>query len=173
MDDARRASEPSAMTNRTTVERKSDRELVITRTFDGPARIVFEAWTRPELLKRWWAPRSSGMSLVSCEADVRVGGRYRFEFGGAGAEPMAFFGRYLEVIPHARLVWTNEESDDGSVTTVTFAETGGKTRLVLHELYPSKEALDAVLSGMEGGMSETFAQLDELLLELGASAGRS
>ena len=117
--DARREGEP---TNRTIVERKSERELVITRTFNGPARIVFEAWTKPELLKRWWAPKSTGMSLLSCEADVRAGGRYRFEFGREGSKAMAFFGKYIEVTPHSRLVWTNEESDDGAVTTVTFEE---------------------------------------------------
>jgi uncharacterized protein YndB with AHSA1/START domain len=161
------------MKNRTTVERKSERELVVTRTFNGPARIVFEAWTRPELLKRWWAPKSTGVSLLSCEADVRAGGRYRFEFGREAAQPMAFFGRYLEVTPHSRLVWTNEESDDGAVTTVTFEEKGGTTLLVMHELYPSKEALDGAIAGMEGGMPETFAQLDELLVTLGASVGRS
>jgi uncharacterized protein YndB with AHSA1/START domain len=161
------------MKNRTTVERKSERELVIRRTFNGPARIVFEAWTTPELLKRWWAPKSSGVSLLSCEADVRVGGRYRFEFGHGDSKRMAFFGRYIEVIPNARLVWTNEESDEGAVTTVTFEEKDGKTLLVMHELYPSKEALDSTINGMEGGMPETFAQLDELLVTLGESAGRS
>jgi uncharacterized protein YndB with AHSA1/START domain len=168
------ASEANPMKNRTTVERKSERELVVTRTFDGPARAVFEAWTKPELLKRWWAPKSTRMSLISCEADLRVGGRYRFEFGHeAFPKPMAFFGRYIEVTPHSRLVWTNEESDDGAVTTVTFEEKGGKTLLVMHELHPSKESLDAAIAGMEGGMPETFAQLDELLVTLGASAGRS
>ncbi len=171
--DAGRESEPTPMKNRTTVERKSERELVVTRTFDGPARIVFEAWTKPELLKRWWAPKSAGLSLLSCEADVRAGGRYRFEFGHEGSKSMAFFGRYIEVTPHSRLVWTNDESDDGAVTTVTFEEKGGKTLLVMHDLYPSKEALDGVIAGMEGGMRETFEQLDELLLTLGASAGRS
>jgi len=171
--DARRESEPAPMKNRTTVERKSERELVVTRTFNGPARIVFEAWTRPELLKRWWAPKSTGVSLLSCEADVRVGGGYRFEFGHEASKPMAFFGRYLEVTPHSRLVWTDDESDDGAVTTVTFEEKGGKTLLVMHELYPSKQALDAAFAGMEGAMPETFAQLDELLVTLGASAARS
>ena len=161
------------MKNRTTVERKSERELVVTRTFDGPARLVFEAWTKPELLKRWWAPKSTGVSLLSCEADVRVGGRYRFEFGHGAATPLVFFGKYLEVTPHSRLAWTNEESNDGAVTTVTFEEKGGKTLLVMHELYPSKEALDGALAGMEGGMPETFAQLDDLLIALGADAGRS
>jgi uncharacterized protein YndB with AHSA1/START domain len=154
------------------VERKSDRELVVTRTFDAPARLVFEAWTSPELLKRWWAPKSSGLSLLSCEADVRVEGKYRFEFGHEGSKPMmAFFGKYIEVVPHARLVWTNEESDDGAVSTLTLEEQDGKTLLVMRELYPSQEALDRAVDGMEGGMPETFAQLDELLVALGA--GRS
>lgn len=164
--DASRGREPSE--NGTTLERKSDRELILTRTFNAPARLVFEAWTRPELLKRWWAPKSSGMALLSCEADVRTGGRYRFEIGHGKAKPIAFFGRYLEVVPPSRLVWTNEESADGAVTTVTFEEKQGKTLLVLHELYPSKQALDAVIVGMEGGMPETFAQLDALLLILAA-----
>ena len=167
--DAKRENEPTPMNNRTMVERKSERELVITRTFNGPARIVFEAWTKPELLKRWWVPKSAGVSLLSCEADVRAGGRYRFEIGHEGSKPMAFFGRYLEVRPHSRLVWTNEESDAGAVTTVTFEEKDGKTLLVMHELYPSKEALDGAIAGMGGGMSETFEQLDEFLVTLGAS----
>ena len=155
--------------NRTTVERKSDRELVIRRTFEAPARIVFAAWTRPELMLRWWAPKSSGVPLRSCEMDVRVGGRYRFEFGRDDAPAMAFVGQYLEVTPPSRLVWTNEESDDGAVTTVTFAEKGGRTLLVLHEVYPSKEALDQSIAGMEGGMPEQFEQLDALLATLGTS----
>jgi uncharacterized protein YndB with AHSA1/START domain len=161
------------MKNRTTVERTSERELVITRTFNGPARIVFDAWTKPELLKRWWVPKSAGVSLLSCEADVRVGGRYRFEIGHEASKAMAFFGRYVEVAPHSRLVWTNEESDDGAVTTLTFEEKGGKTLLVMHERYPSKEALDRSIAGMEGGMPETFEQLDELLVTLDAGVGRS
>ncbi len=168
--DARRASEPTPMKNRTTVERKSERELVVTRTFNGPARIVFEAWTKPELFRRWWAPKSMGMSLRSCEMDVRVGGKYRLEFEPDG---MAFFGTYLEMTPHSRLVWTNEEGGEGGpVTTVTFEDKGGKTLLVLHELYSSKEALDAAGTGAADAMVETFAQLDELLLTLGASVGR-
>ena len=164
--DARRESEPTLMKNRTTVERKSERELVVTRTFNGPARIVFAAWTKPELFKRWWVPKSMGMSLLSCEMDVRVGGKYRLEFE---PDAMAFFGTYLEVTPHSRLVWTNEEGGEGGpVTTVTFEEKGGKTLLVLHELYSSKEALDAAGTGAADAMVETFAQLDELLLTLGA-----
>ena len=169
--DARSESEPTPMKNRTTVERKSERELVVTRTFNGPARIVFEAWTTPELFRRWWAPKSMGMSLLSCEMDVRVGGKYRLEFE---PDAMAFFGTYLEVTPHSRLVWTNEEGGEGGpVTTVTFEEKGGKTLLVMHELYSSKEALDAAGTGAADAMVETFAQLDELLLTLGASVGRS
>jgi uncharacterized protein YndB with AHSA1/START domain len=171
--DAGRESEPTSAKNRTTVERTSDRELVVTRTFNAPAHIVFEAWTKPALLKRWWAPKSTGVSLLSCEADVRVGGKYRFEFGHEGSKPMAFFGRYIEVIPPSRLVWTNEESDDGAVTTVTFEEKDGKTLLVMRELYPSKDALDRAVAGMEDGMPETFAQLDELLVTLDADVGRS
>ena len=158
------------MKNLTTVERKSERELVVTRTFNGPARLVFEAWTRPELFKRWWVPKSAGVSLLSCEMDVRVGGKYRLAFGTDAATPMEFFGKYLDVTPYSRLVWTNEESADAALSTVTFEEKGGKTLLVLHELYPSKKALDDAISGMEGGMPETFEQLDELLVTLG---GRS
>ena len=165
--------EPVANENRTIVERTSERELVIRRTFNGSAHVVFGAWTTPELLKQWWAPKSMGVSLLSCEVDARAGGRYRFEFGHDGGQSMAFFGRYIEVTPDARLVWTNEESDEGAVTTVTFEETGGKTLLVMHEVYPSKEALDGAIAGMEGGMSETFGQLDALLTTLGASAGES
>jgi len=157
--------------NRTTVERTSERELVTKRTFNAPAHIVFEAWTKPELFKRWWAPKSMGMSLRSCEMDVRVGGKYRLEFQN---ETMAFFGTYLEVTPPSRLVWTNEESGEGGpVTTVTFEEQGGRTLLVLHELYPSKEALDAAGTGAADVLSETFGQLDELLVTLGASMGRT
>jgi len=170
--DASMERDPTPVKNPTTVERPSERELVITRTFDGPARIVFEAWTRPELLRRWWAPKTFGVHFISCEADVRVGGTYRFVFGQAAASaPMAFFGRYLEVTPHSRLVWTNEEAGDGgAVTTVTFEEKGGKTLLVMRDLYPSKEALDAAIaSGSTGGMCETFEQLDEVLVALGAS----
>src|SRR5689334_20870385 len=164
--DARRESEPKPMKNRTTVERKSERELIVTRTFDAPARIVFEAWTKPDLFKRWWEPRSMGVSLVSCEMDVRVGGGYRLVFG----QGMEFFGRYIEVTPHSRLVWTNDEGGEGGpVTTVTFEEKGGKTLLVMHELYPSKEALDAAGTGAADAMGETFEQLDELLVTLGAS----
>jgi uncharacterized protein YndB with AHSA1/START domain len=155
------------MNKQTTVERKSDREIVVRRTFDAPARIVYEAWTKPELFMRWWVPRSMGMSLVSCTLDVRTGGSYRLEFGRESSEPMAFFGRYIDVVPLSRIVWTNDESEDGSVTTVTFEEKDGKTLLVMHELFPSKEAFDAN-SGMEDGMPETFEQLDELLLTLGA-----
>jgi uncharacterized protein YndB with AHSA1/START domain len=169
--DARRESEPTPMENRTSVERKSERELVVTRTFNGPARIVFEAWTKPELFRRWWVPKSMGMSLLSCEMDVRVGGKYRLEFE---PDAMAFFGTYLEVTPHSRLVWTNEEGGEGGpVTTVTFEDTGGKTLLVMHELHSSKEALDAAGTGAADAMVETFAQLDELLLTLGASVGQS
>jgi uncharacterized protein YndB with AHSA1/START domain len=160
--DARSVSEATPVKNRTTVQR-SEREVVVTRTFNGPARIVFDAWTRPELFKRWWVPKSMGMSLRSCEMDVRVGGKYRLAFEPDG---FAFFGTYLEVTPPARLVWSNEEGGEGGpVTTVTFEEKAGQTLLVLRELYPSKEALDAAGTGAAEALVETFVQLDELLRE--------
>jgi uncharacterized protein YndB with AHSA1/START domain len=162
---ARRESE----SRRTTVQKKSEREVVVTRTFDAPARLVFEAWSKPELFKKWWVPRSMGMTLRSCELDVRTGGKYRLVFGDDPANPMAFFGKYLEVVPNKRIVWTNEESGDaGSVTTVTFEERDGKTLLVMSELYPTKEALDAAGTGAQEATYETFGQLDELLAELTA-----
>jgi uncharacterized protein YndB with AHSA1/START domain len=160
--------------NRTTVERTSDREVVVTRTFDAPAHLVFEAWTRPALFKQWWVPRSMGMTLRSCEMDVRTGGQYRLVFGDDLANPIAFFGRYLDVVPNRRIVFTNEESGaDGSVTTITFEEKDGKTALVLRELYPTKEALDAAGTGAQEALHETFGQLDELLGSLAATAARS
>lgn len=173
---ANRESEHTPMKNRTTAERKSERELVVTRTFNGPARIVFEAWTKPELLRQWWVPKSCGASFMSCEADVRSGGTYRFVFAHPASEqPMAFFGRYLEVTPNSRLVWTNEEGGEGgAVTTVTFEARGAETLVVMRDLHPSKEALDAAIaSGSTGGFDETFEQLDELLVTLGASLERS
>jgi uncharacterized protein YndB with AHSA1/START domain len=157
------------MTNRTTVQRKSDREIVVTRTIDAPARLVFEAWTRAELFRQWWVPTSYGMTLRSCELDVRVGGGYRLVFGEDPANTMAFFGRYLEVVPPSRLVWTNEESgEDGPVTTVTLEEKDGKTLVVLTERYPTKEALDAAGTGAQEALHETFAQLDQLLVTMSA-----
>src|SRR5262245_58490137 len=165
---AKRETEPAATKNPTKAERKSERELVVTRTINGPARIVFEAWTKPELFRQWWVPKGFGISLLSCEMDVRAGGSYRLVFGHDGSEGMAFFGKYLEVTPNSRLVWTNEEGDDGgAVTTVTFEEQGGKTLLVVCDLYPSKEALDAAIaSGSTGGMPEQLEQLDELVVTL-------
>lgn len=151
---------------RTTVEKTSEREVVVTRTFDAPARLVFEAWSRPELFEKWWVPRSMGMTLRSCEMDVRTGGKYRLVFGDDPAHTMAFFGSYLEVVLNERIVWTNEEGGDaGSVTTVTFEERDGKTLLVMSERYPTKEALDAAGTGAQEATHETFGQLDELLAE--------
>jgi uncharacterized protein YndB with AHSA1/START domain len=153
--------------NQTSVERKSELELVVTRTVNAPARLVWEAWTKAELFRRWWVPKSYGPNLVSCEMDVRVGGQYRLAFLHEGST-MEFFGTYLEVTPTSRLVWTNEEGDEGqTVTTVTFDETAGKTLVVIHDLYPSKEAVD---TGSTGAMPEVLDQLDELLASLGSSA---
>ena len=149
---------------RTTVERKSDRELVVTRIFNGPVRLVFDAWTKAELFQLWWAPKSSGVPMLACEIDARTGGGYSVTFGKDAGSAMTFYGKYLEVTPPSRLIWTNEESEQGAVTTVTFEEEeGDRTRLVLQELYPSKEALDESFVGMEDTMPEQFRQLDELL----------
>jgi len=166
---ARTEVEPTTMNSRTSVERASERELVTTRTFNAPARIVFQAWTTPELFKQWWVPKSMGMDLIEVEQDVRAGGKYRLVFSHPAApEPVAFYGTYLEVTPPSRLVWTNEESgESGQVTTVTFEESGDQTLLIVHDLYPSKEALDeAIASGATGALPEQFEQLDELLLSL-------
>lgn len=156
--------------NETTVERKSDLELVVTRTVHAPARLVFEAWTKADLFRKWWVPKSFGLNLVSCEMDVRVGGQYRLAFLHEGST-MDFFGTYLEVTPDSRLVWTNDEGDAGqTVTTVTFEENEGKTQLAVHNLYPSKEALEA--DGSTGALPESLDQLDEFLASLGSSAER-
>ena len=155
--------EAAGMQYRTRVERRSDREMVVTRSFDAPAHILFEAWTRPELFMRWWVPKSLGVPLLSCEMDVRTGGGYRLEFGQDRSNSLAFFGKYVEVVPNSRLVWTNEEDEQGAVTTVTFEEKDGKTLLTFHELYPSREALDEALIGMAEAMPEQFEQLDALL----------
>ena len=165
--DASTHDELAPTTNVTRVERRSDREVVVTRWFDAPARLVFEAWSNPELFKRWWVPKSMGMTLRSCDMDVRTGGSYRLGFG----DGMDFFGTYLEVTPPSRIVWTNEEGgENGSVTTVTLTETDGKTLLVVSELYPSKETLDADGGGAADAMHETFVQLDELLVELASQS---
>src|SRR3954467_14622416 len=169
---ARIESKPGPVKNRTTVERTSDREVVVTRIVNGAPRIVFEAFTKAELLRRWWVPKSMGMTLLSCEVDARVGGKYRLVFDHS-PEPVAFFGTYLEVKPYSRLAWTNDEGGEGgSVTTVTFEEKGGKTLVVLRETYASKEALDAAGTGAQDAMYETFDQLDELLVTLGESSGQ-
>jgi uncharacterized protein YndB with AHSA1/START domain len=154
--------------NPTTVERKSERELVVSRTINGPPHLVFEAWTRPELFRRWWVPKSAPVSLLSCEMDVRVGGKYRLVFSVA-SQTMEFFGKYLEVAPCSRLAWTNDEGgeDAAAITTVTFEERDGKTLLTMHDLHPSKEALDAAIaSGSTDGTPESLDQLDELVATL-------
>jgi uncharacterized protein YndB with AHSA1/START domain len=155
--------------NRTSVERKGDRELVVTRTFNAPPSTVYRAWTQPELFQRWWMPKSvPGVSLVACDMDVRTGGKYRLEFGTGGSDTMAFFGKYLEVVPNERIVWTNDEGEEGAVTTVTFEDLGGKTLLRFHEVYPSEEALEEALQGSAAGLPEQLEQLDELLSSIDA-----
>ena len=153
---------PLAAKNQTNIERKSDREIVATRTINGPPNLVFEAWTNPELFQRWWVPKSAPIKLLSCKMDVRVGGQYRLEFG-VGTQTMEFFGKYIEVTPSSRLVWTNEEGGEVNVTTVTFEERDGKTLLTMHDLYPSKEALDAAIESGSTNCAEAFDQLDELI----------
>jgi uncharacterized protein YndB with AHSA1/START domain len=171
--DKRNDSGTNATKNNTSAERKSDRELVVTRTFNAPAHLVFTAWTKPELFQRWWVPESFGLSLLSCDLDVRTGGKYRLVFRHPSTgEPMPFFGRYIEVIPSKRIVWTNEEGEEpGPVTTVTFEEKGGETLVVLQDLYPSKQALDdAIASGSTSGYPQQFEQLDQVLVDLESQA---
>lgn len=158
-------SEPTDTKHPTSVERKSDREVVVRRIFGAPARLVFEAWTRPELFRQWWVPKSIGLVLLSLEQDVRVGGGYRLVFDLGDSKTMAFFGKYIEVEPPSRLSWTNEESDDGAITTVTFEERDGQTHLTFSEVYPTKEALEQNIGSTEG-LPEQFAQLDALLWTL-------
>jgi uncharacterized protein YndB with AHSA1/START domain len=150
--------------SRTTVERSGDRELVARRTFNAPSATVFRAWSKPEVFQRWWVPKSvPGIRLVSCDMDVRTGGKYRLEFGGGGSETMAFHGKYLLVVANERIVWTNDEGEDGAVTTVTFESQSGKTRLTFHELYPTQEALEEALQGSAAALPEQLEQLEELL----------
>jgi uncharacterized protein YndB with AHSA1/START domain len=154
--------------NPTSVERRGDGELVVTRTFDAPPSTVFKAWSQPELFRRWWVPESApGVLLVSCDMDVRTGGRYRLEFGAGGSDTIAFYGKYLEVVPDNRIVWTNDEGEEGAVTTVTFEGQGGKTLLTFHEVYPSKESLEEALQGSAAGLPEQLEQLDRLLSSTG------
>lgn len=150
--------------SQTSVERRGERELVVIRTFNAPPSVVYKAWSQPELFQRWWVPKSvPGISLISCDMDVRTGGKYRLEFGTGGSDTMTFYGKYLEVVPNERMVWTNDEGEEGAVTTVTFEEQGGKTRLSFHELYPSKQALEEALQGGAAAWPEQLEQLDELL----------
>lgn len=163
-------SETPATARETAVDRRSDRELVITRSFDAPVHLVFKAWADVDVFIKWWVPKSFGITVVSYEADIRTGGSYRFVFRHPASEqPMAFFGRYLEVTPNQRLVWTNEESPDGSTTTVSFSESDGGTLVVVSDLYPSKAALDeAVASGSTGAFPEQFAALEQVLAGISA-----
>lgn len=152
------------------VERTSERELVVTRTFDAPAKIVFDAWTKPELIVRWWAPRSFGMKLTTCEVDLRVGGKYRFVFEMTDGQSREFFGVYKEVEPLERLVSTDDEQKatdaDEAYTATTFSERDGKTTVVVRQVFASKEELEAMAAGMEQGTHETYRQLDEVLSTL-------
>ncbi len=161
---------------RTDLERASDRELVIQRVFRARPQTVFDAMTKPELLRRWWAPRSLGVELYECDADVRVGGKYRYVFGKSGQPTMAFNGVYQEVVPGQRVVYTQifEPMPDAGagIITATYEPHPEGTLFIQRELFPSKEVLDGVIaSGMERGMRETLEQLDGLVSELDAPAG--
>nr|WP_325265125.1 SRPBCC domain-containing protein [uncultured Rhizobium sp.] len=149
----------------TSLERRGDRELVVTRTFNAPPIAVFRAWSEPEIFRAWWVPKSvPGLSLVSCDMDVRTGGKYRLEFGAGGdSDTMAFHGKYLEVVPNERIVWTNDEGEEGAVTTVSLKDQGSTTLLRFHEVYPSKEVLEEALQGSAVALPEQLDQLDELL----------
>lgn len=160
------SQDPSS--GKTEVQRISDREIAVTRTFDAPAHLVFEAWSNPELFARWWVPKSLGVPLRSCEMDVRTGGTYRLEFGQDAENTFAFFGRYTEVVPAQRIVWTNEEDETGAISTVTFVERDGKTFLTFSETYATPEALEASLGGLDGA-PEQFDQLAALLPTLSAA----
>jgi len=158
----------------TSMELRDDRDVVIARTFNAPARLVYDAWTKPEFVRRWWAPRSHGVSLVVCDADIRVGGAYRYVMrkDGDGADgDIGFSGRYVELTPHSRIVLTQifePMADAGEVViTVSFDEVDGQTHLVSQERYPSKEARDAAVgAGMEQGMRESMDQLEALVVAL-------
>ena len=153
---------------RTGIERIGDRELAITRRFDAPPHIVFRAWSDASLFRRWWVPQSvPGILLVGCQIDMRTGGKYRLEFGAGEGQTMAFYGKYLEVVPNERIVWTNDEGEEGAITTVTFTEMEGQTLLRFHELYPSKAALEEALEGSALGLPEQLEQLAAVLAEGG------
>lgn len=160
------SEQASGATNPTLVERKGDRELIVTRSFDAPAHRVYRAWSERELFQRWWMPKSvTGVTLVACDIDMRTGGTYRLEFSAGGPETMAFYGKYLDVVPNERIVWTNDEGEEGAVTTVTFEERDGKTLLTFHEAYSTREALEEALQGSAAGLPEQLDQLDALLSE--------
>ena len=163
---AAQTSDQSFVKHATAVKRTSDRELVVTCLFDASPRIVFKAWAAADLFRQWWIPKNAGIGLLSCEMDVRTGGAYRLKFA-AGDSTIAFHGRYLEVVPNARIVWTNEEQEAGAVTTVTFKDEGGKTLLTFHEAYPSKEALDEAMAGSAEALPAQLDQLGEVLLKIG------
>ncbi|WP_448662162.1 SRPBCC family protein [Sphingomonas sp. CJ20] len=159
----------NSVQNRTSVERRGDRELIVTRMFDAPPAIVYKAWSQPELFRRWWMPKSAtGVALVACDMDVRTGGKYRLEFSAGGADTMAFYGKYLDVVPNERIVWTNDEGEEGAVTTVTFEDRDGQTLVQFHERYPSSAALEEALQGSAAALPEQLDQLGDLLSAIGA-----
>jgi len=145
----------------------TDREIVLTRVFDAPRRLVFDAWTKPELLKRWLGA-FGGWSLVVCEIDLRVGGAYRYVWRDPEGAEMGMRGVYREVVPPERLVATESFDEPWypgeAVDTIALREDGGKTTVTTTVLYQSREARDIALkSGMEQGVAAGYDKLAELL----------
>jgi uncharacterized protein YndB with AHSA1/START domain len=157
--------------NKMKLELVGDREIVMTRSFAAPARLVFEAYTKADLVAKWWAPKKCGVEMVSCEAEVRVGGKWRYTLRNPDTEVVAFYGEYREVTAPERVVYTEQFSKfpDGPpvIVTVTFVERDGRTEMTSTQLYPSKEVREMVVAtGMEFGANETLNQLEEVLRSL-------
>lgn len=160
----------------TTLALPGDTDILITRRFDAPARLVFEAVTRPEHIRRWWAPRSRG-EMTACEVDLRVGGAWRFAMRARNGMEVEFYGTYREIVAPTRLVQTEIFApfpDVVSVVTLTLTEHAGHTVLESRSVYPSREIRDQVIAtGMEGGMRESYLQLAEVVSALAVPTARA
>jgi uncharacterized protein YndB with AHSA1/START domain len=148
----------------------SDREIHMTRLFDAPRQLVFEAMTKPEHVRRWWGCLSEGYSVTVCEIDLRVGGAWRFVGRGPTGEYPAFYGVYREIAPPERLVYTEVFEpfpDAESIVTTVFTEENGKTRVDITALYPSMDVRDTVINtGMAEGAALSYDRLEDLVREL-------
>lgn len=143
----------------------SDCEILLTREFYAPRQMVWDSFTKPDLVKRWFGPR--GWSLAVCEIDLKVGGHWRYVLQGPDGTKMGMRGVYREIMPLQRTVYTESFDDfpgDEAIVTTTFVEQGGKTTIAANILYASQTVRDAVIqSGMEHGAAETYDKLAELL----------